>query len=58
MRGRGIGRALIEDLLAQARAKGWSRIYWHTEASNAAARRLYETYTRADEFVRYRLFLS
>ena len=30
MRGRGLGRALIEDLIARARERGWSRLYWHT----------------------------
>ena len=29
-RGRGLGRALIEDLLALGRERGWSRLYWHT----------------------------
>jgi len=56
-RGSGIGRALIDDLLALAKTHGWSRLYWHTHASNAAARGLYDTYTPADDFVRYRLFL-
>lgn len=56
-RGQGVGRALIEDLIALARARGWSRLYWHTEAGNTAARRLYDTFTAADGFVRYRLFL-
>jgi GNAT superfamily N-acetyltransferase len=57
-RGRGIGRALIDDLVALARARGWSRLYWHTKASNETARRLYDRYVAADDFVRYRLFLS
>lgn len=56
-RGQGVGRALIEDLIALARSRGWSRLYWHTEASNMAARRLYDTFALADGFVRYRLFL-
>lgn len=56
-RGHGVGRALIKDLIALARARGWSRLYWHTQAGNTAARRLYDTFTKADEYVRYRLFL-
>lgn len=56
-RGTGIGRALIEDALALARAKGWARLYWHTRDSNATARRLYDRFGEADGFVRYRLFL-
>lgn len=54
-RGRGIGEALIRDLVTTAKAKGWSRLYWHTQASNAAARRVYDRFTLADDFVRYRI---
>ncbi len=57
-RGGGIGRALIDDLVARSRARGWSKLYWHTRASNAAARRLYDTFAQADDFVRYRLFFD
>lgn len=56
-RGRGIGRALIDDLLAIATAKGWSRLYWHTDRDNATARKLYDTYAPEDGHVRYRLKL-
>jgi GNAT superfamily N-acetyltransferase len=52
-RGRGCGRALIEDLVARAKAHGWSRLYWHTRADNQA-RRLYDEFAKADDFVRYR----
>lgn len=54
-RGGGIGRALIADLVETARAQGWASLYWHTRSDNAAARRLYDTFGRADGFVRYRL---
>jgi GNAT superfamily N-acetyltransferase len=57
-RGHGIGRALIADLLARARERGWSRLYWHTRASNATARRVYDEFAAADDFVRYRLTLD
>jgi GNAT superfamily N-acetyltransferase len=53
-RGRGIGRLLIADLVDAARSKGCSRLYWHTRANNPA-RRLYDEFAKADEFVRYRL---
>jgi GNAT superfamily N-acetyltransferase len=56
-RGVGLGRMLIEDVIAQGRAKGWSRLYWHTDANNTAARRLYDQFTVADDFVRYRLVI-
>lgn len=56
-RGRGIGRALIDDLIALAKAKGWSRLYWHTDHDNATARKLYDTYAKEDGHVRYRVHL-
>jgi ribosomal protein S18 acetylase RimI-like enzyme len=58
VRGHGIGRALIDDLVRLGRDNGWSRIYWHTRQSNEAARRLYDKFAKADDFVRYRLFLG
>ena len=58
MRSHGIGRALIEDLIEIARARGWSRVYWHTRQSNETARRLYDRFAKADDFVRYRLILD
>lgn len=57
-RGAGLGRALIDDILALAVSQGWSRVYWHTQAGNATARALYDRYTKADDFVRYRLFVG
>lgn len=57
-RGQGIGRALIDDLIAITKAKGWSRLYWHTDRDNATARKLYDTYAPEDGHVRYRLRLS
>ena len=52
-RGRGIGRLLIQDLVERAALNGWSRLYWHTRAGNPA-RRLYDEFATADDFVRYR----
>jgi GNAT superfamily N-acetyltransferase len=56
-RGRGFGRHLIADLLDRVKTNGWSRLYWHTRASNPA-RRLYDEFATADDFVRYRLLLD
>jgi GNAT superfamily N-acetyltransferase len=56
-RGRGIGRMLIADLIERAKSNGWSRLYWHTRAGNPA-RRLYDEFTGADDFVRYRLLFA
>jgi GNAT superfamily N-acetyltransferase len=50
---RGVGRALIEGLIALARDKGWPRVYWHTHELNEPARSLYEAITPRDPFVRY-----
>ena len=52
-RGHGIGRALIEWLRNSMRAEGWARLYWHTRQDNARARRLYDQFAEADDFVRY-----
>jgi GNAT superfamily N-acetyltransferase len=57
-RGHGIGRALIADLRARGKERGWSRLYWHTRDGNVTARRLYDEFAVADDFVRYRLFLG
>jgi GNAT superfamily N-acetyltransferase len=53
LRGNGIGRALIEWLRNSMRAEGWARLYWHTRAGNAQARKLYDRFAEADDFVRY-----
>jgi GNAT superfamily N-acetyltransferase len=53
-RGLGCGRLLIRDLIDRAKSRGWSRLYWHTRSDNAA-RRLYDEFVSADDFVRYRL---
>ncbi len=53
-RGRGTGRALIEDLYAIARARGWHRVYWMTEITNTAARKLYDSLAPCDDHIRYR----
>lgn len=58
VRGGGVGKALIDDLLDLARQFGWSRLYWHTEASNSRARRLYDRFVKADGLVRYRILLD
>lgn len=55
-RGKGVGRALIDDLIALSKARGWHRLYWHTDEDNARARALYDSYAPSDA-VRYRLKL-
>src|SRR3546814_19010821 len=41
-RGRGVGRALIEAVYAQAQAAQRGRVYWQTPGRNHTARRLYD----------------
>lgn len=55
IRGKGIGRALIDDLIAIAKEKGWSRLYWHTDENNQRARKLYDSYVESDGHIRYRI---
>ena len=57
-RGYGVGQALIQDLVDLGRSRGWSRLYWHTQAGKASARRLDDRFARADDCVRYRRSLD
>jgi GNAT superfamily N-acetyltransferase len=57
-RGQGIGRALIDDLMQLGHQRGWSKLYWHTRNGNVTARRLYDTFCLADDFVRYRISIE
>ncbi|MGY5778014.1 N-acetyltransferase family protein [Rhizobium sp. LEGMi135b] len=54
-RGRGVGRALLDDLVALCKKNSWARLYWHTEEGNATARKLYDTYVKSDGHIRYRI---
>ncbi|PLL13361.1 GNAT family N-acetyltransferase [Tabrizicola sp. TH137] len=56
-RGKKIGKRLLNDLIKLAKAKGWQRLYWHTDEENAVARRLYDRFVKADGHVRYRMTL-
>lgn len=57
-RGRDVGHALITFLWRKAEAEGWGRLYWHTETTNTSARRLYDRFRPADNYVRYTLTLG
>lgn len=52
-RGRGIGRALIEAVYAEARRAGVKRVYWQTQVSNTAGRRLYDRIAGHHGFIVY-----
>ncbi|OWY30301.1 GNAT family N-acetyltransferase [Herbaspirillum robiniae] len=53
-RGKGVGRALIEELYRRAAADGAERVYWHTHHTNATARRLYDSVAMDSGFIVYR----
>ena len=53
-RGHGVGQRLIQDLLDLAHAKRWAQLYWNTQTGNPA-RKLYDRFIKADDFVRYRI---
>ena len=53
-RGKGVGRALIEAVYAAADAHGADQVYWLTQSTNAAARRLYDQVADATDFIKYR----
>jgi GNAT superfamily N-acetyltransferase len=52
-RAEGVGQQLIDWLVVETKAKGWSRLYWHTRENNYRARALYDKYTPHSGFVRY-----
>jgi len=56
-RGRGLGRELIDAVLAIALKSGSSRFYWNTDATNETARKLYDSYTTESGKVQYRIAL-
>ncbi|QIQ22423.1 GNAT family N-acetyltransferase [Zophobihabitans entericus] len=51
-RGKGLGKALLDDLFTLSKQSDWSRIYWFTQKNNPA-RALYDQYATTDDFVRY-----
>ena len=56
VRGRGIGRALIEAVYAAADRAGSSQVYWTTQDFNATARRLYDRVGVLTPFIKYQRF--
>jgi GNAT superfamily N-acetyltransferase len=57
-RGKGVGRKLIEAVYEQARLAGVVNVYWRTHASNATARRLYDSVAEDSGFLVYKKPLS
>jgi ribosomal protein S18 acetylase RimI-like enzyme len=52
-RAQGVGKQLIDWLVAQMQAQDWARLYWNTRENNYRARGLYDKYTPHSGFVRY-----
>jgi GNAT superfamily N-acetyltransferase len=58
IRGKGIGRALINKVVELAKEKNSKRVYWTTQEFNKTARVLYDSIIPVSEFVQYRLPLN
>lgn len=58
IRGKGVGRALMNRVVDLAKEKNSKRVYWTTQEFNKTARVLYDSITSVSEFVQYRLPLS
>ncbi|MFB9673896.1 GNAT family N-acetyltransferase [Streptosporangium vulgare] len=56
-RGKGAGRALIGEVTEWARARDCSRVYWSTQETNTAARRLYDEVAVNRGFILYQIDL-
>jgi GNAT superfamily N-acetyltransferase len=54
LRGKGVGRALIEGVYAAARPAGAGRVYWLTHETNATAMKLYDVIAEKSGFLQYR----
>lgn len=53
MRGKGVGRHLIEAVYEAARQKGSNRVYWHTFDTNLPGRALYDKMTKYTGAIMY-----
>jgi GNAT superfamily N-acetyltransferase len=53
-RGQGVGGALINEVYAQARRAGASRVYWQTHETNRSAQQLYDKFAERSGFIVYR----
>jgi len=52
-RGKGIGRALIDEVYSVAEAAGCAKVYWTTHETNTASRRLYDKVAEHRGFIVY-----
>ena len=58
VRGRGVGRALIEHVYEFARQQNCNHVYWKTQESNETARVLYDKVANLTDMIQYRKDLS
>lgn len=54
LRGKGVGRALIEAVYKRAAEAGAPRVYWMTHETNATAMMLYDKVATKSGFLQYR----
>jgi ribosomal protein S18 acetylase RimI-like enzyme len=55
VRGRGVARALIEQVAVVSRERQAARLYWLTQETNRTARTLYDKVAQFKGFIRYDL---
>lgn len=53
VRGKGVGRALIEAVYARAKIAGSPSVYWLTAQDNVQARQLYDRVAQKTPFIKY-----
>lgn len=56
-RGKGVARALINEIYDRTRQAGIARVYWQTHETNATAMQLYDKVAEKSGFVVYRKLL-
>ncbi|WP_245197757.1 GNAT family N-acetyltransferase [Acinetobacter nosocomialis] len=58
VRGRHIGKQLIEYVQKQATQHSCERLYWHTQESNQKAQKLYDWIAQKPGIIQYRMSLN
>lgn len=58
LRGKGVGRALIEHVYAVAKAQGGNRVWWLTHETNSDAMHLYDKIADKSGFIQYRKLMT
>lgn len=58
LRGKGVGRALIDHVYAVAKAQGGSRVWWLTHETSSDAMHLYDKMADKSGFIQYRKLMT